>query len=68
MRIRLERGWTEKLLKLPESGMGYQRVDITLEDGRKLSNVVVVNAEFIELSDCIGPSKIVDIRLHRDIK
>lgn len=28
MRLKLEKRWTERLLKLPESGMGYQRVDI----------------------------------------
>ncbi len=35
------------LISLPERGMGYQRVDFTLTDGREIKNVLVVNAEYI---------------------
>lgn len=41
--------WTQILLKLPEAGMGYQRVDVIFADGVKLDNVIVYNAEDIEL-------------------
>lgn len=51
MRIQLHRRWTDRLLQLPESGMGYQRVCVRLKDGRILENVVALNAEILEISD-----------------
>ena len=64
MRIRLEPRWTKRLLELPESGMGYQRVDIRLVDGRELKDVVVFNAEEIEVPDEFARAQIKDVRLH----
>jgi len=64
MRIRLEPRWIERLLELPESGMGYQRVDIRLVDGRELKDVVVFNAEEIEVPDEFAQAQIKDVRLH----
>ena len=64
MRIRLEPRWTKRLLELPESGMGYQRVDIWLVDGRELKDVVVFNAEEIEVPDEFARAQIKDVRLH----
>ena len=64
MRIRLEARWTERLLELPESGMGYQRVDIRLVDGRELKDVVVFSAEEIEVPDEFARAQIKDVRLH----
>lgn len=49
MRIKLNKDWIEYFCSLPESGMGYQIVDITLKDGRVLKNIVVFNAEELEL-------------------
>ncbi len=64
MRIRLEPRWTKRLLELPESGMGYQRVDIRLVDGRELKDVVVFNAEEIEVPEEFARAQIKDVRLH----
>ena len=64
MRIRLEPRWTKRLLELPESGMGYQRVDIQLVDGRELKDVVVFNAEEIEVPEEFARAQIKDVRLH----
>lgn len=64
MRIRLEPRWTKRLLELPESGMGYQRVDIRLVDGRELKDVMVFNAEEIEVPDEFARVQIKDVRLH----
>ena len=64
MRIRLEPRWTKRLLELPESGMGYQRVDIRLVDGRELKDVVVFNAEEVEVPDELARAQIKDVRLH----
>jgi hypothetical protein len=68
MRIKLERRFVNRLLEQPESGMGYQRVDIRLADGRELKDVVVFNAEEAELPDEFGHAKIEDVRLHADTK
>lgn len=64
MRIKLDRRWTERLLELPESGMGYQRVDVRLADGRELKDLVVFNAEELEVPDEVGPATVTDVRPH----
>lgn len=37
-----------RLLALPESGVGYQRVTFTTRDGRQYRDVLVFNAEVAE--------------------
>ena len=49
MGIKLKKKWVEYLASVPESGMGYQIVDVTLKDGRVLKNTVVFNAEDLKL-------------------
>ena len=63
MRVRLEQRWTKRLLQLPETGMGYQRVDLRLADGRELKNVIAFNAEEIELPDECANAEIEDVQL-----
>ena len=63
MRIKLEQRWINRLLQLPESGMGYQRVDLRLADGRELKDVLAFNAEEVELPDECADAKIEDIHL-----
>ncbi len=41
--------WINKLVSLPESGMGYQIVNIVLGDGRAIKKVVVVGTIFVQL-------------------
>lgn len=65
MRIKLERRFVERLSNLPESGMGYQRVDIRLSDGRELKDVVVFNAEEADVPDEFAQAKITDVRPSR---
>ena len=65
MKLRLDTRWVNRLLKAPESGMGYQRVDVTLADGRELKDAVVLNAEFLVVPDDLGPITIADLHLHR---
>jgi hypothetical protein len=48
-RIILNKDQIEFLSKLPEQGMGYQLVDITLKDGRVLKNKVVINSTYLKL-------------------
>jgi len=66
MRIKLEQRWIKRLLQLPESGMGYQRVDLQLSDGRELKDVLVFNAEELEVAEELASNQIKDIRLHRN--
>ena len=63
MRVKLEKRWIKRLLRLPESGMGYQRVDLRLADGRELKNVLAFNAEEVELPDECANAKIEDVHL-----
>lgn len=50
-RIKLPPRWTEYLLTQPESGMGYQRVAVTLKDGRTIRQAIVLNAEQLETKE-----------------
>lgn len=47
MHIPLPAVWAKRLCDLPESGMGYQRVDVALKTGERVSGVSVLNAEFL---------------------
>ena len=65
MRVKLEKRWIKGLLQLPESGMGCQRVDLYLADGREFKDVLVFNAEEMEVPEKLTSSQIRDIRPHR---
>ncbi len=51
MKLKLNNYWMEHLLKYPETGMGYQRVDVILKSGQVIKNIVVLNAEDLALPD-----------------
>ena len=51
MKLKLNKYWTEYLLKYPETGMGYQRVDIVLKSGQIIKDIVVLNAEDLVLPE-----------------
>lgn len=51
VRLQLPQKWVDYLTRLPESGMGYQRVDVLLEDGTELEDCTVFNAEEIEIPE-----------------
>ena len=68
MRIKLAKRWMDQLLTWPESGMGYQRVDVTMADGRELKDAVVLNAELLEVPAEFVEAIIVDIRLHHEAR
>lgn len=63
--IRLNEFWSQRLAQIPESGMGYQRVDLTLKDQRVIENVLVLNAEECQTNDKFDPADVVDVRIHR---
>ena len=64
MRMKLEQRWIKRLLQLPESGMGYQRVDLRLADGRELKDLPVFNAEELELPEEFVGVRIKDLHIH----
>jgi hypothetical protein len=64
MRIQLARRWIDMLRELPESGMGYQRVDVRFVDGRCVENVMVFNAEELDVPDAFDDAEIADVTLH----
>lgn len=51
MEIQLSSDFMKYLESLPEQGMGYQIVDIYLENGRILREKVVLNSTLIKLED-----------------
>ena len=51
MKLKLNKYWTEKLLKYPETGMGYQKVDIILKSGQIIRDIVALNSEDLVLPD-----------------
>lgn len=63
MRITLDKKWTERLVNLPESGLGYQRVTICFVNKRVMSDVLVFNAEEVELPEELAHVPIRDIQL-----
>ena len=65
MRVPLAKKWIDRLVKLPESGMGYQRVDIRFADGRVVQDVAVFNAKEAELPADLARVPIEDIQTHR---
>jgi hypothetical protein len=68
MRIRLDERWIKRLTALPESGMGYQRVDVRLADGRELKDLLVFNAEEVKLPDEFARTRITDVRPHAAVR
>lgn len=65
MRLHLNQRWVRHLCNLPETGMGYQIVDVILRNGERVQSIVVYNAEEMEWPAQrrpIKPEDIVDIR------
>ena len=66
MQLELNKKTVNRLLTLPESGMGYQLVDLLLVDGRVVPSVPVFNSEIANLPDSfrdVRASDIADVRL-----
>ena len=66
MTVKLKKRWVDYLVHQPESGMGYQKVDVQLKDKRVLKDVLVFNAEEIELPTEFAEAEIEEIHLHKD--
>lgn len=61
---KLSQRWIDYLRKKPESGPGYQFVDVVFADGRHLSNAVVINAEILWLPDAFNDAEVMDLTMH----
>ncbi len=61
MKLKLSDEWTQKLLKMSESGMGYQTVMVVLRSGIVIDDAVVLNAEILEVPDEYSDVKVDDI-------
>ena len=62
MIIKLTAKWVEKMLELPETGMGAQHVDIFMKSGAVIRDVTVFNAEECQTEEVFTPNEIEDIR------
>lgn len=47
--LKLSKTFIDYLSDLPESGMGYQIVDIELKNGKLLKDYVVLNSTYLKL-------------------
>jgi len=61
---RCRRARPQQLLELPESGIGYQRVDVRFASGRELKSMLVCNAENLDVPDDLADVEIRDLRPH----
>ena len=50
-KIKLAKQFIDYLADLPEQGMGYQIVEVTLQDGQVLKNRAVMNSSYLMLDD-----------------
>lgn len=57
-KLRLLEYHSQRLVKLPETGMGYQKVKLIFKNGDVLHNMTVLNSEFL----------LVDEKLQIDVK
>ena len=65
MHLELRPEIVDRLLTLPENGMGYHLVDLILTDGRVVPNVPILNCEIAQLPETfreITASQVVDVR------
>jgi hypothetical protein len=66
-KFKIPEKFVHQLVKLPESGMGYQLVNIFLSDGKSLRNRKVLNSSILVLEpdENITSSEIENIELER---
>ena len=59
--MRLSQKWVDKLVNLPEAGMGHQTVDVVLKNGSVIKGLIIVNCQDILGSVYFSEDDIVDI-------
>ena len=61
--VKLDPKWSDYLVRQPESGMGYQKVDLRLKGNKTLRNILVFNCEEIQLPEEFADAEILDLKL-----
>ena len=51
MFVPLDKRWIQKLAELPETGMGYQTVNVCLRSGTQINGLHVYNGEQLDWPD-----------------
>lgn len=64
MRIALDRKVVDKLLSLPETGMGYQLIDVLLANGRRVEGLMALDASELVVPEHMAPD---DFRTIEDV-
>ena len=59
--MRLSQKWVNKLINLPETGMGHQTVDVILKNGNTVKYLLVINCQDILGKVYFSEDDIVDI-------
>lgn len=60
-KISLPKVWTDKLSEMSETGMGYQKATLVFNDGKTISNVVINNGQYLEISEDVDLNKLKNI-------
>ena len=63
--VNLPQKWVDHLVALPESGMGYQRVDVTFDDGSIVKECIVLNSEELNVPSSYTNKIISDIKMSK---
>lgn len=63
VKIELPEKWTEHLSNLPESGMGYQKIEIEFDDGTIIPKIIATNGKYLNLTPTDAFKTIRDIKL-----
>jgi hypothetical protein len=65
-KLELDKKYIDFLSSLPEQGMGYQIIDVTLKSGKIFKKRVVLNSTFLKLdhNESISNDDIEKIELH----
>lgn len=65
MELELTPVWTMRLMHLPETAMGAQRVDFILHDGTVVKDITVFNCQYAQLKDVLFTvDHIAEVKLH----
>ncbi len=67
IKIKLLQNQMNLLQSLPEQGMGYQVVDITLKNGKTFYEKIVLNSMYLQMDEkeTIDPNEIETIKPHK---
>ena len=67
VRVTLPDKFIAQLVQMPETGMGYQIVDIVLTNGKVLKNMIIFNSSILEIEkhESLNIEDIAIIKIHK---